>query len=250
MVTLTGFSQKVSIDYNTGLVKVNGVNSFYLVPNKIAVFKKDYILQNLNQEELAYLRVAFLFDYNASDYNNQRKLAFYLTFKETGNNCFISNLGLNTKVFLAKEIAKAKLVVNNRINPDAEKRFINHYAGNIIKDPSSVYLANVKNAVIPEVNADNVQIKEKNILYNNEVVGFYKQTVDSSLQDGSKKSFEVFNIYSKDQTKIAIAKHENNNPSADWIINMIADDKKITVLYNAEKPLQHLFKYLIEKNVL
>jgi len=76
---------------------------------------------------------------------------------------------------------------------------------------------------------------------NGELVAFFKRVTENETT--------IIQIYNADENKIAEARHQNND-NADWDIYLINEQKKFVLLYNPEKPLERLFKYLVEKNYL
>ena len=255
ITTLAGFAQKIAVNKETGLVKVNNVASFYLAPVTVGFMKKDYSLQNLQHNEIAYLKAIQVIDYSANDLNNQRESAFQFTFRNTGNFCNISGIGFSVMKFLAKKIIENKLIVNNQFNPGAEKQFIVSNGGTIVKENSRVEFN--ETAFTPNENKETKQtenkpsvitIKENAVYNNNEPVGSFKKEVVAANQNNS--STETIYIYAKDDTKVATAQHLLNDQNADWHIFILSTEKKVTILYNSINPLEKLFKYLVDKNIL
>jgi hypothetical protein len=241
------FAQDIIVDKKTGLVKVDGKDAFYLVPTNKTFLSKDLRLENINHKELAYIRSE-----NIQEGQTRQYMTF--TFSATGNYCDASDyISFNTSKTLAKAIVAARLIVNDEISEDAERKFIVMHKGSFLKDPNAPKPAEVNVTVnnntaaagsgtpaAPAQPAD-ILIKENRIYNSSELVGSFKKSVSGTL--------DVISVYSKDDTKVADAKHVANDNNADWDI-VLADGKKVTVLYNATTPLEKLFKYLVEKNYL
>jgi hypothetical protein len=246
-VTANIFAQDIIADKKTGLIKVDGKDAFYLVPVNKTFLSKDLRLENINHKELAYIRTE---NYQA----NQGGQELTFTFSATGNYCDASDyVSFNTSKTLAKAIVAARLIVDNEISEEAERKFLIMNKGTFLKDrnapkPAEVNVtvnnntppANSNTSPAPSQPAD-IQVKENRIYNNSELAGSFKKTVSGTL--------DVITVYSKDDTKVADAKHVTNDNNADWDI-ILADGKKVTVLYNAATPLEKLFKYLVEKGYL
>ncbi len=242
-VTMMVSAQEVDVDKSTGLVKVNGVDSFYAVKKNKALFSFDISIQNKNKEELAFLKY---FDVNTLPWEeraNHSGLYYRITFSRSSNTVNVFP-GLSTLKSVAKVFVSNKLIVNDAIEPAAEKLFVVSNKGTLFQDPTptpiNVVINNPAgtNTNTPATTAD-ILIKGFNIFNNSELIGFFKKNVsaDSTL---------FINVYKKDENKVCTATHSLKAADADWDIHF-SDNKVITLLYNPATPLEKLFKYLAEK---
>ena len=141
LVLLTGisssFAQRVDADKKTGLITVDGRPSFYLTGKNRALFTADFSLENLQRQELAYLKALQRQVFNPSTgYTTQTY--YSVTFSQSGNYCEIYDFSsLSYFKSLAKTIAAAGLVQNNTISQPAEQKFIVMYNGVFLRDPNN-----------------------------------------------------------------------------------------------------------------
>ena len=126
-------AQRVEMDKKSGLITVDDKPSFYLIGKNRSIFLADYSLENLQHQELAYLKVLqqriFTPGYG---YGTE---TFYVANFPSGNFCELHGLtGFSMFKALAKNIAAARLVQNDIIDPQAEQRFVRmnggEFAGN------------------------------------------------------------------------------------------------------------------------
>jgi hypothetical protein len=237
-------SQNVDIDKSTGLVKVDDKECFYLIKTNKTFLTTDFSLQNLNKEELAYLKSTDVNTLTWNERGNYKGMFLRMTFIATTNTVNVFPDAFDGIKQLAKRLAKAKLVVDNQIDPKAERMFVVSNNGKIFKEPVPMQV--IINNATPSAAAvsANISVKGNNIYNNDELVGSFKKSVDSLT-----KNITV-NIYNKDGSKVILAKRQGNIADADWDVVVIATNKTNQVLYNENNPLEKLFKYLIEKNLL
>lgn len=241
----TLFAQDVDIDKSTGLVKVDGKESFYLLKTNKTFLTTDFSLQNLNKEELAYLKSVEVNTLPWDERGNHQGLFLRMTFVATTNTVNIFPDAFDGIKQLAKRIAKAKLVVDNQIDPKAERLFVVSNNGKIFKEPVTAPVQVVINNSAPAATvAAKVSIKGSNIYNNDELVGTFKKSTDSVTNN------LTLSVYNKDGVKTVIAKRQGNVKDADWEIVVVATNKTNQVLYSDENPFEKLFKYLIEKSLL
>ena len=238
------FAQEVDVDKSTGLVKVNGIDSFYAIKKNKAMFSFDISIQNKNKEELAFLKY---FDVNTLSWEERGTrsgLYYRLTFSKTSNTVNVFP-GMSTLKWVAKMVVTNKLIVNNEIEPAAERLFVVSNKGNLFQDPNpapiNVIINNpaATNTTATKTPAAEILIKGFNIYNNSELIGTFKKNV-------SADSVQFINVYKKDDNKVCTATHSLKLPDADWDIRF-TDDKLITLLYNPSQPLERLFKFLVEK---
>lgn len=229
-------AQDVDIDKNTGLVTVDGKETFYLTPKNKQLLESDYSLENLQHKELAYLKRTKI----GSD------LAYNMVFSVSGNQCLLTRFGtFGTTKHLAKMIAGASLVQNNEVSEQEERKFIILHNGTFVKDPSVVQAPPER--AMPLAQPDNrstqpadISVKENKIYNNSELVGIFKRA--------SENGTTTISVYNANDAMICKATHTDGNDNADW--NLTLDGRNVTLLYNTEKPLEKLFKYLAEKGYL
>jgi hypothetical protein len=238
-------AQSVDIDKSTGLVKVDDKDCFYLIKTNKTFLTTDFSLQNLNKEELAYLKSVDVNTLPWDERGNHQGQFLRMTFISTTNTLNIFPDAFDGIKQLAKRIAKAKLIVDNQIDPKAERIYVVSNNGKIFKEPTSPVQVVINNTT-PNAGtiAAKISIKANNIYNNDELVGTFKKTTDSAT------NVLYLSVYNKDGVKAIIAKRQNNVKDADWEITVAATNKTNQVLYSEENPLEKLFKYLIEKSLL
>ena len=231
--------QDVDLDKKTGLVKVDGKESFLLIAQSSflgGIGNTDYSLQNLQKEELAYLKYK---TERSSNPNVQSRSYYTITFLKSGDFCNIMNFtSLSVMKSLAKAIAGAGLVVNNAIDPVAEWNYVVMNNG-IVRDPNSkpvVVNVNVEQEQkpVPVLNAAaEIAIKENKIYNHSEQIGVYKS--------GTMGVFNTVQVYKSDGTKIAEAKRQPGGDD-DWTVTKPGSVQELNILYDNTSPLEKLFK--------
>jgi hypothetical protein len=234
-------AQTVEVDKSTGLVKVDGTESFYLIKKNKILMSYDLSLQNLQNVELAY----FLYK-NPEELTYEERVrnpgaAFKITFIETGNTAIVFPDAFAGVKAIAKMIVNGNWIKEGKIEPKAERTFVVSHNGKLYKDPNVAPINVVVNnaATGNKVSAD-IEIKGNNIYNSGELVGTFKKNTDEN-------SLTTVSIYNKDETKIATATHKDNDAATDWNVTLLADNKSTQILYNSATPLEKLFKYFVEK---
>lgn len=237
--TLYTWGQDIEIDKKTNLVKVDGVESFYLVPkNKAMMGLSDFALENLAHQELAYFK-------HETNANSSSDMTFFVVFTKTGNGCTLYNFNIfNVMKPLAKTIAAANLVEHDAISMEAERKFVVMHHGFFMDHPSAnsqeTFTAGnttPSNANIPPAE---VMVKDQKIYNHSELVGMFAVA--------KNETHTTITVYTLMDAVVCKAKHENGNDEADW--NVDVTSKVVTVLFHKEAPLEKLFSYLIEKGYL
>ena len=82
-------AQTVEVDKNTGLVKVDGVDNFYLIKKNKILMSYDLSLQNLQNVELAYFLYKNPEELTYEERVRNQGAAFKVTFIETGNTAIV-----------------------------------------------------------------------------------------------------------------------------------------------------------------
>ena len=240
LVLQTGvmMAQDVEVDKKTNIVQVDGKDAFMLVPKNKQFIESDYSLQNLQQKELAYLKL--------TKYGNQ--VNYFMVFTKTGNQCTLTGFGtVGVIKHMSKIIAGANLVQGDAVSEEEERKFVILHNGSFVKDQNTPAAA-AQEKVIPVATTDkhtgagpaDISIKEGKIYNNSEMVGVFKQSSDNGLT--------VINVYNNNDAMVCKATHLDGDNNADW--NLILDGKAVTLLYNPATPLEKLFKYLAEKGYL
>lgn len=246
LIAVVSFSQDIEVDKNTGLVKVDGRDSFYLIKkNKGIMGWADLSFQNLNKEELAYFTDKKTEDLPYNERGSHVGTFYKVTFTETGNTANIFPDAFSGIKAIAKKIINAGLIKDNQVNAKAERSFIISNDGKIFREPNDkpiTVVVKTEPAVNPAVQkapAD-ILIKENKIYNNSELAGSFKKLTDAN-------NITTISVYNKDDSKIATATHNNADANADWNLSTMADGKTTQLLYNNSTPLEKLFKYLAEK---
>lgn len=130
------FAQQVDFDKKSGLITVDGKPLFYLMGKNRVLFQSDYSLENLQHQELAYLKAEQQRIYSPG-YGYTTETFYSMTFSNSGNYCEIHGLtGFSMFKALAKNIAAARIVQNDAISVQAENKFIVMNNGIFLKDPN------------------------------------------------------------------------------------------------------------------
>ncbi|MES2702007.1 MAG: hypothetical protein V4649_05180 [Bacteroidota bacterium] len=231
-------AQNVDIDKKTNMVQVEGKDAFYLTPKNKQLMESDYSLENLQHQELAYLKM--------NKYGSN--ITYLMVFTKSGNQCTLTGFGtFGTLKHIAKTIAGANLVQDNVVSEEEERKFIILHNGTFLKDPSVVHAPQNEKVIVVN-NGDSkaargpvdISLKENKIYNNSELVGIFKR-----IQENGATTIMVYNA---NDVKVCTAVHPDNNDNADWTLQL--DGKGVTLLYYAPAPLEKLFKYLAEKGVL
>jgi hypothetical protein len=248
--SFSSFAEDIDVDKKTGLVKINGKETFFLTSkNSSMMGASDYALENLDHKELAYLKKD-----EVRGWRNGREtseLIYIMVFTKSGNQCTLSGFSILFGVMkpLAKQIAGANLVQNGEVSAEEERKFIVLHDGTFFNKPApappiqqaapTTIIVTEKAAAKPIAPAS-IQLKEDKIYNNSEQVGVFKTTKDGD--------YDVIKIYSSSDALVCTARHQSNNNNDDWKLQL--DDKATSILYDSTNPLEKLFKYLVEKGIL
>jgi hypothetical protein len=149
---------------------------------------------------------------------------------------------------LAKTIVSANLVENNSISTASERKFVTMNNGTFFinpnsetkKDPNIVVNVNTdKTNNIQKSKSISLLLKNEKVYNNDELVGTYK-----SIKTESKTTITIYNAQGE---QVCFASHPNND-NDDWDLDINGTKKKL--LYNPNSPLEKLFTYFIEKEIL
>ena len=239
-------AQDVDVDKNSGLVKVDGKDAFYLIKKNKVLFNYDLSLQNLDKQELIYFAQKNVDELPYYLRSTHTGTYFFVTFSETANTAYLFPNSFSGMKTVAKQVISANLIKDQQIDPKAERAFVVSHDGNIIKEPETIQVnvnTNANTNSNPSVSSQpaDIAIKANNIYNNDERIGTFKQTV--------KDSITTINIYNNNDDKIAIASHADYDANADWIVTVTADNNTYQILYNTSTPLEKLFKALVGKGL-
>ena len=236
-------AQDVDVDKSSGLVQVDGRDAFYLKVTNKSFGSKDFVLTNLDGEELAYLkydsRPNNTWNSTTRQYNSD---VFYgITFSKSGNYCEIILRSFSMAKFLAKQIASARLIHNGQISADDEQKFVVMHNGTFLKNPNAgpaVIVNNVPPARsgndAPKRTAD-ISISGDKIYNNDELLGTFKSEQAQGIQN--------LTIYNPSDVATIRAMRRSDG-DGDWEITV--QGRKTTIRYHADAPLQKLFTRLVE----
>jgi hypothetical protein len=228
LLTVIGFAQNVSINDETDVVLINNVPAFKLekINNRIVSF--DMVWKTLEDKPIAYLTLT-----QGIDRMGTGTTAFYtIRFAETNSNApmMIENPFALRKNF-AKRLYNANILINGEINKENIKTFILQNGGWI--------------DTYTDVTNTNYIIDEKDIVLQNDRV-YYKQELVATYELNTQNNTMSISFNNPTKSKKLVA--NKTADGFDWIIE--TNNNKHTIMYNAEKPLISLSKYLLEKGYL
>jgi len=129
-------AQRIDVEKKTGLISVDGTPSFYLTARNRILFTADYALENLQHQELAYLKAVQQPVYSPAS-GNTTETFYTMTFSQSGNSCELHGFtSFSVIKSLGRSIAAARLIQNNQISKEAERKFVMMYNGVFLQDPS------------------------------------------------------------------------------------------------------------------
>jgi hypothetical protein len=238
-------AQNVDVDKKSGLVSIGDKETFYLTAKNTNIMGSDFSLENLQHQELAYLKKVEVAGYrNGHETSNTNYL---MVFTKSGNQCTLTGMSFLTGIIkpIAKKIAGANLVQNGEISFEEERKFLLLNNGTFINKPTQnapekVIVINNGNENNKNNTPANIVIKDNKIYNNSELAGIYKFV----QEEGN----DIIKVYNSSDAQVCSASHKSKNDNDDWKI--VTDEKSINILYDAVSPLEKLFKYLVEKNIL
>ncbi len=129
-------AQKIEVEKKTNLISVDGTPSFFLMPRNRILFTADYTLENMQHRELAYLKAVQQPTYSPAA-GSSTETFYVMTFSQSGNSCELHGFtSFSVIKSLARSIAAARLVQNNQVSREAERKFVVMYNGSFVQDPS------------------------------------------------------------------------------------------------------------------
>jgi len=235
----------VTLEKETGLVKVNGKPQFFIERRNAVAWEADYAVEGLQREQIAYFKLQKGYHYSTNIHNHDQVQYYTLTFTHSGAHADIRDFMNSTTIIqsLANMLVKEKLVQNGRVNEAQEKRFIEANRGfstTTYGDSTQKELAdNTKSEYDTLTGA--ITMKEGFIYYNQQSIGTYQKTdIDTDLV--------LVQVYAPNRQKVAEVTHAMGDN--DWTIITVVDQDRKTLKYDADKPLETLFMYLLKKKYL
>ncbi|MBS1687174.1 MAG: hypothetical protein JSS96_00505, partial [Bacteroidetes bacterium] len=170
---------------------------------------------------------------------------YTLTFTRSGAHADIRDFMSSTTIIqsLANMLVKEKLVQNGKVNDAEVKRYIDANLGfstTTYGDSTQKELAdNTKSEY--DTLTGTISMREGFIYYNQQSIGTYQKTdIDTDLV--------LVQVYAPNRQKVAEVTHAAGD--ADWAIVTVVDQERKTLKYDADKPLEKLFMYLLKKKYL
>ncbi|MEN9522510.1 MAG: hypothetical protein RL065_887 [Bacteroidota bacterium] len=247
-LTINAFAgDDIDVDKKTGLVKVNGKETFYLSAKNASIMGvSDFALENLEHKELAYLKKEEVRGWRNG--HETSDLIYQMVFTKSGNQCTLTGVSALFGVIkpLAKQIAGANLVQNGEISQSEERKFIVLHNGSFFEKPAAPAPVQAPTIIVTEKPVSkpsapaSIQLKDDKVYNNSEQVGIFKVSKDGD--------FDVIKIYNTADALVCTARHKSNDNNDDWKLQI--DDKAATILYDSSNPLEKLMKYLVEKGIL
>ncbi|RYY88573.1 MAG: hypothetical protein EOO15_08560 [Chitinophagaceae bacterium] len=244
MISTALHAQNVDVDKKTGIVKVDGKEAF-IIETIGKGGAKGYSVQNLAKKEFVFVQNEVVGQsYNQSSRRMQDDVKMRFTFTATGNSCLVSSpiLSFSYYKIIATVVARGRLLENESVSLESERRFVVSNGGQYRPVEQPVVVQVSAPAPATAAVAASIQVKGNRIYNHDEAIGSFKQSTDGG--------FEVIQVYSSSDQKVAVARHAQGKPDEDWSITLSADNRNVSVLYNTATPLERLFQYLTEKGIL
>ena len=129
LASTAGYAQKIEVDKDSGLITVDGRYYDKLIkqnaPGQL-VINKNFTIANLAGDELLYFVFTQEPERNRYGYETGKTLTYYtLNFINSGG--IGKRNGTMRAKGAAKLVVKNKLIIDNQINPAAEKKFLLKY---------------------------------------------------------------------------------------------------------------------------
>lgn len=238
LVSFSGFSQKKKkqkVDYDKvreymlldGQYYAKMVKQNY---NKIGLIK-NYSIRNKEDKELIFFKYS-PYQTRNNEGNMVNKDAYTVTFINGGGHVYFKkNFGERG---VMKLLAENNLIKNDKIDPDAENRFISINRGKKGSDKT------VDNAT------SDIQIEGKEILRDGAVIGKFSEKNITSSEGVDLISINVYNSVGE---KVANAIAPVTDPD-EWSVLTSSDSKTSDILYESPGERKKLFNWLILKKYL
>ena len=221
------------IKYSKGLVTLDGKPYVKLIKKvKYIIVHNNFWVQNLDGKELmsAEVKERITNQWNKQKYKYEDVTSYYyvIHFKESEAKVVLNRQF--SKKGLIKMILKNKLIIDNQIDPVAERKYILDYGGSLhgIKSTASVV------------------IKEDQIFHYDKLLGTF--LTQSSLSEKGIAETSIL-VYNNDGEKVAegIAPDEN---AIEWSVYTYSDEKKSFIKYKTPNEKEVFFKWLSDKKYL
>lgn len=250
------FSQAQNIDIDKEIIKVDKIPYAKIAKKNVGIMRNDYIISTIDGVELIYFKCE-LAEYNGVGYMyGNNKLIYQVYFTQSKHKVYIEHLNLKEA---AKLVVENKLLKDNKIDLEAEKRFIllnngtweeddkkdkNIVINNYISDTNAKVQKSSNQ--IPPIKKVKIEIIENRYLIDGKDYGKYKlDTMNSSF---SQKEIKL-SIYAEDGEKIASAVTPLDKPE-EWSLTSSRDNKISQVLYDAPNEIQTVIRWLVNKNYI
>jgi hypothetical protein len=228
------YAQSIKYDKVTEEIIVDGEYYAKLVKTKFNAVGliKNFSIQNRAGEELIFFKYRSYEVWNASEKKYVSKRAYDIT--------FINGLG---KVYYKKQftlksvmklLVKNNLVKNDKIDPEAERRFISVNNGR-----------QGRNQEI-KVEVSDISISNNDIIKEGSKVGKFTESTKTN-DAGIKQTYVT--VYSNTGEKIATATADEENPS-EWTVLTTKDNKTTGILYEKSSSKEQLFSWMISTKYL
>lgn len=226
---------KLSYDKKTDIISADNVPFAKMVrtPGDLIGLNKNYSIQNLEGEELVFLKYTLREHWDREEQKNVSTIWYEITFTQSGARASIEK-GLGMQKSGAMKLAfQNDLIKDGKIDPEAEARFIHLFHGSY--PTSAPYESHAK-----------VVLNGNEILQEGNLIGkFLVKTITSP----EMIEMMVLSVYSADGVKIAEAEAPTTN-AMEWAVVTLVDEKTYGFLYNAPNEKENLFDWLIDNNYL
>mgnify|MGYP006103011699 CR=1 FL=1 len=193
---------------------------------------KNFSIQNRDGEELIFFKYRSYREWDSRNRKYIDKAAYDIT--------FINGLG---KVYIKKQftvnsamklVTSNNLIMNDKVDPEAEKRFI------------SVYRGSQGNNQEVKVEVSDIDISNNEIIKEGNKLGKF---IEKTKTNNSGVEQTTINVYLTSGEKIATATTDLKDPS-EWSVYTSIDDKTTEILYESSFSKEKLFNWLILKKYI
>ena len=223
-------AQKIKDD--NGLITLDGKPYVKLKKKTGFFFNNHFWIQNLDGKELMSAmvkeKITTVWNKEKGKYENRTSYYHTINFKESGGQVVLYEvLG---KRGIIKIAFKNKLIIDNQIDPVAERKYILKYGGS---------LHGIKSTAL-------VVIKEDQIFHYDKLLGTFI-TQSSTSEKGLPET--IIYVYNNDGEKVAeaIAPLEN---AIEWSVYTYRDEKTSFIKYETQDDKEKLFKWISDKKYL
>ncbi|MGN6567438.1 MAG: hypothetical protein ACTHJ0_05785 [Flavipsychrobacter sp.] len=234
----------VDLNKETGLVKVKGKPQFYIERKNAIAWEADYRVDDLQHKEIAYFKLEKGYHYSTNIHNHDQVQYYTLTFTQTSAHCDVRDF-LNSPTIiksLATLLVKEKLVQDGNVNDAEVNRYIEANRGFSTVTYGDSTQKQLADTSLERQNLTGaISMKEGFIYYNQQSIGSYQKTdIDTDLV--------LIQVFALNRQKVAEVTHATGDE--DWTIITVVDQDRKTLKYDADKPLETLFMFLLRKKYL